>query len=212
MFAGIVECTGEVLAVVPVPGGVRLTVGLGLVTEGVREGDSISVNGVCLTAAQLDGQRCTFNIITETLSKTNLGALAATHRVNLERSLRVGDRIDGHFVQGHVDGVGQVVRRLASEREFKLWIKAPTALEAYIVPRGSVAVNGVSMTVAEVHADGFAMALIPTTLERTNLGQLQVNSTVNIETDILGRQIVHYLQSLGLNKDLPTFFKRLDPL
>ncbi len=200
MFTGIVECTGEVVRIEEVPGGRRLTVDLGPVSEGLKPGDSVSVNGVCLTAVQLEGSRCTFDVITETLSKTNLGRLQVGSRVNLERSLRAGDRIDGHFVQGHVHDVGHVVDRIETDQEFKLWIRPPEHLKVYIVPLGSVAVNGVSMTVAEVRDDAFALAVIPTTLERTNLGQLQVGDPVNIETDILCRQLVHYLKSIGLEE------------
>ena len=200
MFSGIVECTGEVLAIDDFPGGKRLTVDLGTAGEGIRPGDSVSVNGVCLTAVTIDGRCCTFDVITETLSKTNLGTLQVGSHVNLERSLRAGDRIDGHFVQGHGHDVGHVVERIETPEEFKLWIRPPEHLKVYIVPLGSVAVNGVSMTVAEVRPDAFALAVIPTTLERTNLGELQVGDPVNIETDILCRQLVHYLQSMGLEE------------
>jgi riboflavin synthase len=146
----------------------------------------------------VDGRRCSFDVITETLSKTNLGRLQVGSKVNLERSLRAGDRIDGHFVQGHVHDVGHLVERVATDKEFKLWIQPPDHLKVYIVPLGSVAVNGVSMTVAQVRPDAFALAVIPTTLERTNLGDLQVGDPINIETDILSRQLVHYLRELDL--------------
>ena len=208
MFSGIVECTGEVLAIEDFSGGKRLTIDLASAAEGIRPGDSVSVNGVCLTAVTIDGRRCSFDVITETLSKTNLGKLQIGSKVNLERSLRAGDRIDGHFVQGHVHDVGYVVERIETAEEFKLWIQPPDHLKVYIVPLGSVAVNGVSMTVAEVRPDAFALAVIPTTLQRTNLGELQVGDPVNIETDILCRQLVHYLQSMGLDDLLRRFHEQ----
>ena len=200
MFSGIVECKGEVVAIQDFPGGKRLTIDLGSAAEDLKHGDSVSVNGVCLTATTIEGRRCTFDVITETLSKTNLGRLEVGSRVNLERSLRAGDRIDGHFVQGHVHDVGHLVERIETDEEFKLWIAPPDHLKVYIVPLGSIAVNGVSMTVAEVRPDAFALAVIPTTLERTNLGELEVGDPVNLETDILCRQLVHYLESMGIGK------------
>ncbi len=198
MFAGIVECTGAVVSIEDFPGGKRLDVDLGPAAADLKPGDSVSVNGVCLTAVTGESRPCRFDVITETLSKTNLGRLQIGSKVNLERSLRAGDRIDGHFVQGHVHDVGHVAERITSDEEFKLWIRPPEELSVYIAPLGSVAVNGVSMTVAEVRPDAFALALIPTTLERTNLGDLHVGDPVNIETDIVSRQLVHYLQWLGL--------------
>ncbi len=200
MFTGIVERTGEVVKIEEFPGGKRLTVDLGPVSEGLQPGDSVCVNGVCLTAVTIEGTLCTFDVITETLSKTNLGRLQVGSKVNLERSLQAGDRIDGHFVQGHVHDVGKVVERIETDKEFKLWIEAPEHLSVYIVPLGSVAVNGVSMTVAEVRDNAFALAVIPTTLELTNLGELQPGDLVNIETDILCRQLVHYSKSIGLDE------------
>ena len=198
MFSGIVECTGAVVSIEDFPGGKHLKIDLKTAAEDLKPGDSVAVNGVCLTAVEIEGPCCRFDVITETLSKTNLGKLTIGSKVNLERSLRAGDRIDGHFVQGHVHDVGHLIERIDSDEEFKLWIQPPAELSVYIAPLGSVAVNGVSMTVAEVRPDAFALALIPTTLERTNLGELQPGDPINIETDIISRQLVHYLESLGL--------------
>ena len=209
MFSGIVECPGEVISIEDFPGGKHLGIGMGSAAEGLKPGDSVAVNGVCLTAVTIGEQRCTFDVITETLSKTNLGHLKVGSKVNLERSLRAGDRIDGHFVQGHVHDVGHLVERIDTDKEFKLWIQPPDALKVYIVPLGSVAVNGVSMTVAEVREDAFALALIPTTLERTNLSDLQVGDPINVETDVVSRQIVHFLQSLGLTESLQQVQERI---
>ena len=207
MFSGIVECKGEVVAIEDFPGGKHLKIDLGSAGEDLKHGDSVAVNGVCLTAVTIEGQQCTFDVITETLSKTNLGRLQVGSKVNLERSLRAGDRIDGHFVQGHVHDVGHLVERIETDEEFKLWIQPPDDLKVYIVPLGSVAVNGVSMTVAEVRPDAFALAVIPTTLERTNLGDVGVGGPINIETDILSRQLVHYLRELDLPELIRGFQK-----
>ena len=193
MFSGIIEGTAQVHSIEPQPGGMRLTVALRSLAEGVKDGDSIAIDGVCLTVATLQAGSAVFNVVTETLRKTTLGELQSGSLVNIERSIRVGDRIDGHFVQGHVEAVGEVVEKYASDVEYKLWIAVP-ALQKYFAPRGSVAVSGVSLTIAEVDNERFAVALIPTTLERTNLGQLKEGSRVNIEPDIIARQVVHVLE------------------
>ncbi len=197
MFAGIVEGTGLVRGVRETPGGRRLTVDAGPLADGVAVGASVAVDGVCLTVSDLDGPRLDFDVITETLDRSTLGSLGVNGRVNLERSLRVGERIDGHFVQGHVDGVAAVSRRQASAGEWVLWFRPASQVMRYIVPKGSVAVSGVSLTVASVEAAEFSVACIPTTLARTTLGDLNVGDRVNIETDILVRTIVHALNGIG---------------
>ena len=197
MFAGIVEGTGLVRSVRETPGGQRLTVDAGPLADGVVVGASVAVDGVCLTVSGLDGPRLDFDVITESLDRSTLGSLGVNGRVNLERSLRVGERIDGHFVQGHVDGVASVSRRRASASEWVLWLRPASQVTRYIVPKGSVAVGGVSLTVASVEAAEFSVACIPTTLARTTLGDLNVGDRVNIETDILVRTIVHALNGIG---------------
>ena len=197
MFAGIVEGTGLVRGVRDTPGGQRLTVDAGPLADGVVVGASVAVDGVCLTVSGLDGPRLDFDVITETLDRSTLGSLGVNGRVNLERSLRVGERIDGHFVQGHVDGVAAVSRRQASTAELVLWFQPASQVMRYVVPKGSVAVGGVSLTVASVEAAEFSVACIPTTLARTTLGDLNVGDRVNIETDILVRTIVHALNGIG---------------
>lgn len=195
MFAGIVVGTGKVVALEKISAGRRLIVALGRLSRGLKPGASVSVNGVCLTAERIKKDRVQFSVIPETLRKTNLGKLAMGSLVNIERSLRLGEAVDGHLVQGHVDGVGKVAKCLANAQEHKLWIAVPALLRPYIAPRGAVAVNGVSLTVAEVKKDNFSVALIPVTLELTNLGQLAVGDEVNIEADMMARQIVHYLHN-----------------
>lgn len=157
-------------------------------------GDSIAINGCCLTVVDLSDGQWGFQAGTETLSKTNLGRLRAGDPVNLERSLPVDGRIGGHFVQGHVDGVGHV-ERIEKEGEWvKMWFQVPEFLARLMVPKGSVAVDGVSLTVVDAEPERFSIALIPHTLEVTTLGVRNVGDTVNIETDILGKYVQKLLQ------------------
>ncbi|MFQ5489427.1 MAG: riboflavin synthase [Phycisphaerae bacterium] len=202
MFAGIVECTGTVASLRVTPGGRRLAVESGNVSEGAVCGASIAVDGVCLTVARIDGTRLEFDVITESLDRSTLGSLEVSDRVNLERSLRTGDRIDGHFVQGHVDGTATLSRKQVSQRQWVLWFRATPQVMRYIIPKGSVAVSGVSLTVAAVAGAEFSVALIPTTLDRTTLGSLEAGHPVNIETDILVRTIVHTLDAIGTDSGL----------
>jgi riboflavin synthase len=195
VFTGIIETAGTLLQSTPVAGGRRLVVEAGDVAADARLGASIAVNGVCLTVAAIDGTRLAFDAITETLNRTNLGQVRPGACVNLERSLVAGGRIDGHFVQGHVDGTGEVVRRIDTPSEWVLWIRPQEDLRPYIVPKGSIAVDGISLTIAAVEHDRFSVAIIPTTLRLTNLGDRQVGDQVNLETDILARIVIHHLRS-----------------
>ena len=199
MFTGIVEAVVPVaaldVAAGSAAGGRRLRVELGALWPDLRPGASVAVNGVCLTLAARSGPLADFDVIPETLRRTNLGALAAGEGVNVERSLRAGDAIDGHFVQGHVDAVGEIVRIDASG-ERRVWVHAPPTVRPCLVPKGSVALDGVSLTIAELEAERFAVALIPTTLERTTLGRRRVGERVNIETDVLARLVVQRLDAV----------------
>lgn len=194
MFTGIVEHLGRVLSMTASPTGRRMSIAAGPCAHDLQPGASLAVNGVCLTVTARDGDALSFDVIAETLRRSNLGELAAGDSVNLERSLRAGDRIDGHFVQGHVDGVARVQRREAGETEFKLWLRSDDELLPYIVPKGAIALDGVSMTVADLAGPIFSVALIPTTLERTTLGRRQPGDTVNVETDLIARIVVHQLR------------------
>ncbi len=193
MFTGIVERTGTIMAAQSVTGGRRLRVDAGVVAEGVEPGASVAVGGVCLTVTEVAGTVLDFDVIAETLSKSTLGSLRAGDRVNLERELRVGDRLDGHFVQGHVDGTATVERVESGAREWVLWMCPEPNLMPYLIPKGSVAIEGVSLTIAAVRGTSFSVALIPTTLQRTTLGELRAGQRVNVETDILTRTIVQRL-------------------
>jgi riboflavin synthase len=200
MFAGIVEDLCKVVAARPgahaKAAEARLAVELGELMADLRPGASVAINGVCLTLAERDGSVGTFDVVPETWRLTNLQYLRAGDLVNVERSLRVGDRLDGHFVQGHVDGVGKIDRIQRERGEYKIWIRVATALRPYIARKGSVAVDGVSLTVVDVEQDRFSVVLIPTTLTRTVLGRRQPGAAVNIETDILARLIVSRLEQL----------------
>lgn len=194
MFSGIVVGTGKVLAIKEHPGGRRLTIDVSWLDANIKAGDSIAVDGVCLTVVDPQSDKISFDIINETLKKTTLGQPQVNDHVNLEQSLKVGDRLDGHLVQGHADAVGHVRKKIVTDKEYALWISPPANLMPYIVPRGSIAVNGISLTVAEIDSDGFKVALIPTTLEKTNISELNEGDAVNLETDLMARQIVHWLE------------------
>ena len=206
MFTGIVEVTGTVVRARSVPSGRRLTIEAGRAAEDAALGASVAVNGVCLTVAVVSGPQLDFDVIAETLRRTNLGRLTAGDKVNLERSLRLDGRLDGHLVQGHVDGRGTVTRRQASPEEWMLWLRAEEQVRPYIVPKGSVALDGISLTVAVVEGDEFAVAAIPTTLERTTLGLRQPGDEVNIESDIIVRTIIHQLRQVTPAKGLTAGF------
>jgi riboflavin synthase len=195
MFTGIIERTLTVLGIADGPGFLRLT--LASHWEDVKHGESIAINGCCLTVAEIAPEQLGFDVIAETLSKTNLGLLAIGDAVNAERSLRVGDRIDGHFVQGHVDGVARLVDMSATETEWRLTIEAPPPLAKYLVPKGSIAIDGVSLTLAAVDGNRFQVALIPTTLELTTLKTRKIGWMFNLEADVFSKTIVSYLERLG---------------
>lgn len=197
MFSGIVDAIGQVCGAENVPGGRTLRVRAPGYWGDVATGGSIAIDGVCLTLTRLAGEEATFDVIAETLRKTTLGDLRAGDRVNLQKSLSAGDRIDGHFVQGHVDAVATVARVEQSPRESIWWFSVGREAMACLAPKGSVAVDGISLTIAAVRDGEFSVALIPTTLERTTLGAKRAGARVNIETDILARTVVHYLQSTG---------------
>jgi len=158
-------------------------------------GESVAINGCCLTAVTIDENRWTFQAGSETLSKTNLGRLRAGDAVNLERALPVDGRLGGHFVQGHVDGVGQVERIEREGDWITMWFRLPEALLRQLVPKGSIAVDGVSLTVVQIVGNCFSVALIPHTLEMTTLGLRKPGDEVNIETDILGKYVQQLLRT-----------------
>lgn len=204
MFAGIVECVGRIVRVAEGgrPGGGetvahQLTIAArpGFFDD-LKLGASVAVNGVCLTLAERSGDDGVFDVVPETWQGTNLATLRNGEEVNLERSLRVGDPIDGHFVQGHVDATGTIVEIARDAGEYRIWIAAPESLHAYIVHKGSIAIDGVSLTIAAVALPRFAVALIPTTLAETALRNRKPGGVVNLESDILARLIIARLDAL----------------
>ncbi len=193
MFTGIVEELGVVEALEDQGDAVRLTVHGPHVTADVRLGDSISVNGCCLTVAQRDGETFTADVMRETLDKTSLGELEPGGRVNLERAALVSSRLGGHIVQGHVDGTGSVVRREVSEHWEVVTVSMPRELSRYLVDKGSITVDGISLTVVEAGDDSFTVSLIPETLARTTLGLKQPGDLVNLEVDVIAKYVERLL-------------------
>jgi riboflavin synthase len=196
MFTGLVEALGTVAELRPEPPGIRLTIAAGELADGAKVGDSVAINGCCLTVVSIEGERLAFQAGAETLQRTNLGGLRAGDLVNFERSLALGDRLGGHLVTGHIDGVGRLTDR-RDERDWSTcWFRAPSILMRQIAPKGSIAVDGVSLTVVAVAADRFSVALIPHTLANTTLGRLAVGDAVNLETDLLAKYVERRLAAV----------------
>ena len=194
MFTGIIEELGEVVAVEDLPGAARFRLRGPVVTDGVRYGESIAVNGVCLTVVDTGGGEFTADVIAETLNRSSLGALTVGSRVNLERPMALGGRLDGHLVQGHVDGTGTITERTD---DGTVAVRLPPELSKYIVEKGSITVDGVSLTVVEAGDEHFTISLIPTTLGMTTLGIKQAGDPVNLEVDILAKYVERLLGHNG---------------
>lgn len=199
MFTGLVETLSLVHSITPEGAGRRLQIAAPSLASEVALGESVAVNGACLTVVQVEQERLHFQAGPETLHRTNLGEVAAGDRVNLERSLRVGDRLGGHWVQGHVDGIGHIVERAGQGTWELFWFRCPNELAAQMVPKGSIAVDGISLTLVEVTADRFSVALIPHTLACTTLGFKRPGATVNLETDILAKYVWKCLGQGGVS-------------
>jgi riboflavin synthase len=194
MFTGIVEELGSITSREELADSARLTVMGPLVTSDAKHGDSISVNGVCLTVVTVDAGCFTADVMQETLDRSSLGALDVGSPVNLERAVRLQDRLGGHLVQGHVDGVGEVVSVSPGERWTVLRISLPGGLGRYIVEKGSITVDGVSLTVSAVQQEWFEVSLIPTTLQLTTLGPKAPGDPVNLEVDITAKYVEKLLE------------------
>jgi riboflavin synthase len=199
MFTGLVETLGNVTKVASDGSGCQLVVREPGIAGQLAVGESVAVNGACLTVVELAADTFRFEVGPETLQRTNLGELVAGDFVNLERSLRVGDRLGGHLVQGHVDGLGKITSRERQGEWELIRFGCPPDLAAQMVSKGSVAVDGISLTLVDVMQDGFSVALIPHTLHVTTLGRKGPGSTVNLETDLLAKYVWKYLQSTQAN-------------
>jgi riboflavin synthase len=196
MFTGLVEALGRVERIEPdADGGQRLTVAAPFARE-LEIGESVAVSGACLTVVSRSDASFAVQAGPETLRKTTFGSLVVGDSVNLERSLQLGDRLGGHLVQGHVDGVGRIVERTRSGDWETVWFEGPAELVAPMVPKGSVAIDGISLTLVDVTRDRFSVALIPHTLAATTLGSKQVGAGVNLETDLIGKYVAKWMENL----------------
>ncbi len=193
MFTGIVEGIGKIETIsknTKNRSAIQMTVNLGKYAKGLKIGQSVALNGVCLTATKLSKSNCIFEMIEETTQKTDLGNLKPGDIVNIERSLKTGDRLEGHFVLGHVDGVGVIKKIQNKPKEVQVWFEIPKKLSKYVVKKGSIAVDGISLTVVDVKNNLASVCLIPHTMEITNFKTKNVGDKLNIETDILGKYIL----------------------
>jgi riboflavin synthase len=200
MFTGLVEALAPIEQIAVESDGRALVIAAPFTAELVL-GDSVAINGACLTVVARDERTCRFQAGPETLRKTNLGELQSGDRVNLERALRVGDRLGGHLVQGHVDGIGRIASRQRQGEWEVVWFSCPASLAEQLVPKGSVTVDGISLTVVDVTADGFSVALIPHTLAMTTLGFKGPGASVNLETDILAKYVWKCLRGGGVTRE-----------
>jgi riboflavin synthase len=193
MFTGIVRELGTVISRDESAGGVRLVVRAGEVAASSEAGDSVAVNGCCLTVTAVDGDALAFDAVPETISRTTLGDLRPDDAVNVEPALRAGEPLGGHYVQGHVDAVGRIQSVEAEGLGLRVFVEAPTRLLRYCAEKGSVAVDGVSLTVAELARDAFGVALVPHTIEVTTLSALRPGQRVNVEVDVLAKYVERLL-------------------
>lgn len=197
MFTGIVEELGTVASLEDQGDAIRLTIAAETVLGDARLGDSIAVNGCCLTVATLGEGTWTADVMAETLDKTSLAGVAPGDRVNLERAATLSTRLGGHLVQGHVDGTGEIVSRQPSEHWEVVTVSIPAELERYVVDKGSIALDGVSLTVVTVREGQVSVSLIPETLARTTLGRRQPGERVNVETDLIARHVEKLVEAQG---------------
>jgi riboflavin synthase len=193
MFTGLIEAMGTVRSLEAAGEARLLVIGEPKLAPQLTVGESVAVNGACLTVVNKNEDTFSFQVGPETLRCTNLGELVPGARVNLERAVAVGDRLGGHIVQGHIDGLGQIASRQRQGEWDLVWFHGPPELVRQMVPKGSVAVDGISLTLVDVTADGFSVALIPHTLQETTLGFKQPLATVNLETDLLAKYVWKYL-------------------
>jgi len=199
MFTGIIEALGKITEVTKVDQGVRLETSYDAAFDDIKTGDSIAVNGVCLTVVQADGNRVRFDVSAETLHRTNLGSIKEGERVNLERPVTLAARLGGHLVQGHVDATGRLESVTPSGEGFVLRVSLPPEVSRYVVEKGSIAVDGISLTVATIDSEWFDVAIIPHTWRATNLSSLQPGALVNLEVDVIAKYVEKLMSPLQRN-------------
>lgn len=193
MFTGIIQGVGKIEKInqnTKNRSAFQMTVDLGKHAKGLKVGQSVALNGVCLSATKISKNKCDFEMIDETIKQTDLGNLLPGSKVNIERSLKVGDRMEGHFVLGHVDGVGIIKKIEKKPKEVKVWFEVPKKLVKFVVKKGSIAIDGISLTVVDVTKNNASVCLIPHTIKITNFQSKKVGDKINIETDILGKYIL----------------------
>ena len=193
MFTGIVEGVGTVNKISKITknrSAIEMTIDLGKQVKGLKIGQSVALNGVCLTATKISKSKCIFEMIEETTKKTDLGNLKVGGVVNIERSLKAGDRLEGHFVLVHVDGVGKIKKIVKKPKEVQVYFEVPKSLAKYVVKKGSIAIDGISLTVVDIKKTLASVSLIPHTIQITNFHTKKVGDKINIETDILGKYIL----------------------
>ena len=193
MFTGIIEGLGNIVRFdkkTSNRSAAKMKIKLGKIAKGLKIGESVAINGVCLTAINISRDVAEFEMVGETIKKTNLGSLKNGNKVNIERSLKVGERLEGHFVLGHVDGVGIISKIEKQPNQIKIWTKVPKELLKYVIKKGSITIDGISLTVVDVLKDQFSVSIIPHTMKITNLSYKKAGDKVNIETDILGKYIL----------------------
>lgn len=188
MFTGLIESTGKVLALDPRGEQARLTLEIPFANE-LAHGESVAINGCCLTAAEISAEGISFDVLTQTLNVTSLGDLKPGHQVNLERALRTGDRLGGHFVQGHIDATGPIERLEARGQDHVLEVRLPEEIARLCIDKGSIAIDGISLTIADLEGTLARFWLIPHTVEHTNLSQRGIGQRVNLEADVLAKHV-----------------------
>ena len=202
MFTGIVEELGAVASLLRGADSANLAIVARVVLQQLKLGDSIAVNGVCLTVTSFNERQFSADVMAETLAKTNLGSLKPGDKVNLERALALGDRLGGHLVSGHIDGVGRIIKLARHDIAMVVTIAAPAEVMRYIIRKGSVAIDGISLTVVDYTPDSFSVSLIPHTAAATTLGFKQVSASVNLEGDMIGKYIEKWFTA-GAEKERP---------
>jgi riboflavin synthase len=208
MFTGIIAALGEITALQPKGGDLKLVINAGKLDCGdVKLGDSIAINGVCLTVVDMDNQQLSFDVSQETITRSSLAQLKTGSQVNLEKALAVGERLGGHFVSGHVDGLGQIDSIKEVARSWQIAVNVPSELQRYIAEKGSICIDGASLTVNKVTAKGFEVNIIPHTLQETIIKDYKVGSKVNLEVDLIARYLERLLPAQE-SKLTPDFLKQ----